>query len=504
LQRLIKKILDILTSIKRIGDSIDLISELMTKHFGIPIEVSKRLVEKKYRPYINSLKNDLWILVEFPYVDKVYRDSYYSYFSTKLNHNVKDCIRISIFDSKITYSQFRNEKSINRIRKKYLGFIVLRPTPPNITGRSVISPRAFKVIDFNCCTVDVPTTVNSVKMKVNGFPHSSQDTETITCAETTLWACMEYFGFKYSDYKPILPSQITNILGKVSYERQIPSKGLTILQISSALKEFGFGSKVYHSSQYPDNFSTIYSTYIESGIPVIVGLAKNNSPGHAILGIGREILGEEHIEKCGLTKTLQGNIQVYDLDSITKKFVFIDDNFPPYQQSLFDSPCQYYNDPDWQMKRINCFVVPLYSKIYLEAFEAKNFVYDLLSLSLIKSLPNSAIALRFYLASSRSYKDWIASSSGMTAYLREIILNTAMPKFIWVAETGSKESFKQKKANGLVLLDATGANTYDMKPLIIAVNNGILVRFNSKTNDLDYTNFPSNEFLIYERNLKYI
>lgn len=54
----------------------------------------------------------------------------------------------------------------------------------------------------------MPTKVLGVKLFIEGFPHSSQDSETITCAETTIWAAMEYFGTRYSDYKPVLPSTI--------------------------------------------------------------------------------------------------------------------------------------------------------------------------------------------------------------------------------------------------------------------------------------------------------
>lgn len=488
--------------IKSIGDSVPVITDLLTDNFGITRKISERLVNNEYMPYVNTMKDELWVVVEVPYVDKVYRDSYYNYFSTKLNHEKKDCIRISIFKAEINYEQFRNEEEIKELRKKFLGFIVLRPTPPFITGRSLIAPEAFKSNSFKCCMVEMPVSVNSVKMSIKGFPHSSQDTETITCAETTLWACMEYFGFKYPDYKPILPSHITNTLKRVSFERQLPSNGLNILQMSSALKEFGFGSKIYHSGQYGDKFPLIFSSYIESGIPVIIGLTKGNAPGHATLGIGREVITDAHIDGCLPMPALPGNIQIFDLDNIAKKFILIDDNYPPYQTAFFGDPCKYYLDPEWHTMKINYFVVPLYSKIYLEAYEAKKFVYDLLSLSQVKLADDSVIALRFYLTSSRSYKDWIAASAGMQEEIKEIILTTAMPKFIWVAELGTKETFKLKKATGLVLLDATGANTHDLKPLIFAAHTDQLVNFDPDTKELVKVNLPLQEFSIYEQNLK--
>jgi hypothetical protein len=177
--------------------------------------------------------------------------------------------------------------------------------------------------------------------------------------------------------------------------------------------------------------------------------------------------------------------------------VFIDDNYPPYQKADFNDPRGHYLNTSFHPLRISYFVVPLYSKIYLEAFEAKGFVHHLLSESQIKIADDSEVVMRFYLTSSRSYKDCIAAYAGMQEELREIILSTAMPKFIWVTELGTKATFKQVKANGVILLDATGANTFNLKPLIIAAFNDKLANFDPDTNELTESNLTLQEFSIY-------
>lgn len=499
--------MNILLNIKPINESESILIDLLKTDFAIPQAIAERLVEKEYRPYTESFIPGLWVLIETPYVDRVYRDSYYSYFSSKLNHNRKDCIRISFFKSKINFDDFRcgDEEVILELKKKFLGFIVIRPTPPNIIGRSVISPKAFKHNSFNCRLVNVNTTVNSVKMSVRGFPHSSQDTETITCAETIIWACLEYFGTEYPEYTTILPSKITNILSKVAFERQLPSEGLNVLQISSSLKELGFGSKIYFARDGDGNLSStfpdIFSTYIESGIPLIVILHKKTGSGHAVLCIGHEVLNDSHFDQLITPKNLNG-IQIHDFDSIRKKFVLIDDNYPPYQTAYFDDPCRYYTNTSFHDYKIEYIVAPLYPKIYLDAFEAKKFLYDLISISPWKMEPGSLVAVRFYLASTRSFKDWLALKSQMQEELREIILSISMPRFIWIAELGSKESFNKGKANGIILIDATGANKKDLKPLIIAAHSNKLFFFDPQTNE---PNPPQDiilkEFLMYQ-NLK--
>lgn len=177
-------------------------------------QLDKNYAEFIYREYLQrpkyfeNLIDTIWILIESPYIDKVYRDCYYTYFSSKSAHYMKECIRLSFFNEEIKPEHFTTEAHYKNLQERYMGFIILRPTDPKIVGRSTLSPKAIKNNNFLCITAPIKATANSIKFSVNGFPHSSQDTETITCAETTLWAMMEYFGNKYPEYKPVLPSHI--------------------------------------------------------------------------------------------------------------------------------------------------------------------------------------------------------------------------------------------------------------------------------------------------------
>jgi hypothetical protein len=349
-----------------------------------------------------------------------------------------------------------------------------------------------------------------VKLSLKGFPHSSQDTETITCAETSIWACVEYFGHQYPEYNPVLPSDIIDVLSKSAFERQLPSHGLDAIQISSTLKKFGFGNKIYFKDIFKDKFMSLLNTYIESGLPVIIGLNKldqlsntwkYDTPGHAVIFIGREELTDKHINGCFSIETVD-KISIRDLSAMNHEYVIIDDNYPPYQLAEYNNPCKYSNDKRYDGLQIAYFIVPLHPKIYLEAFEAKRFLIELLTISKAKLPDNSLTAIRFYLTSSRSYKDWLIRESDMDMKMKKIIVNTSMAKFLWVAELGSSDSFKQKKATGLVLLDATSANTDNCKPLLLSVHNNQLVSFNLNTNKLMRAKLSLAPFNIYQGNLK--
>lgn len=504
--------MNITTQIAPISYGEALITDLLVQEFGINAGIAKELYTTKAKPHLDNLKDTCYLLVETFYIDKVYRDSYYHYYSSKLNKYKRDCIRVSIFEGEIKQEFFRSREHLEKLNETYRGFIVLRPTIPSIIGRSLISPKALKDNNFQFTAVKIHSTVNGVKLSVEGFPHSSQDTETITCAETTLWAVMEYFGNKYSEYKPTLPSKIIHALNRITSERQIPSKGLNITQMSYALRDFGFGTRIYSRSTYGAEFDKLLSSYGESGIPIIIGI--DNHPagtiGHALLCIGHENITNAMIDAipannfndAGLTKKYDDKgLKLYDADSAIKNFVFVDDNFPVYQKALLSAPAAHYPAP-WRTCQIKNFIVPLYPKIYLEAFEAKKFVINFLSIGPRPLANNSEVLIKFFLTSSRSFKDCLALNSSFDADIKELVLETPMPKFIWVTELGTKELLKDKKANGLIILDATEADTRQNKPLIFAAYQGGINKFDYTKGELEDFSLVLPEFEIYENNLK--
>lgn len=496
-----------------INQCVALIKQLLIEEFSIN-ELFADGLALEAKPHFDNLVDTCYLLAETGYVDKVYRDSYYNYYSSKLVPYKRDCVRISLFDGEVKPEDFSNPDLLKKTEEKYRGFLILRPTEPQIIARSLISPLALKNNSFLSCTTKIQATVNSIKVCVDGFPHSSQDSETITCAETTLWAVMEYFGNKYPEYKPVLPSTIIKSLNELSFERQIPSKGLNIQQMSFTLKEFGFGTRIYSRNFYNKDFERLLSTYIESGIPIILGVDNfeiGGSIGHALLCVGREKINEAQIENLEpnliedaglLARIIAKELTFYDWDNVKKPFIFIDDNFPVYQRSSMEKPVQYYKDSEWDKCVVTHFIVPLYPKIYLEAYEAKNYVFRFLVSNLSPIEAKSEVLIRFYLASSRSFKHDISFNRGIDPNVREIILETQMPKFVWVAELSNKAKIKIKMAVGLLILDATEANLSFNYPLILAYYKDKLITPNFENNTLEQKIVSSSSFSIYENNLK--
>lgn len=486
----------------------DTLRSFLESKFQISGNNVVRYLDQLMTRYLMELKDDgLSYLVEYPYTDKVYRNSFYHYYASKLYAYKRDCIRVSVFSESISLSNFRNPDELDLLRQSYLGFFVIRPLTPALLGRNTLDKRAFKQGDaILTMTAPIHATINGIKLIVNSFPHSSQDSETISCAETTLWSLMEYFGNKYPEYNPILPSKIHEVLSFRKPERQVPSKGLELMDISFALKKFGFGSKVYSKREFGDQFFNIFRIYIESGIPVVTVL-QSQTIGHAVLCIGRKEFAVEDLStitplEIRLNDAGKGSIFLYFNSRIERDFVFIDDNFAPFQQASLSAPCAHYNSTDWDSCEISAFVVPLYPKIYLEAYQVEKYLLIYLKNYLqIHLKGGERIFFRMFLASSRSFKQHIALNPSLKAGVKEILISCTMPKFIWIAELSDPDLILERKGNGLIILDATEVNIEDNKPLILSVFQNTLTIWNDQVGELEDIPLDLGYFDIYTNNL---
>ncbi|MBC9932878.1 hypothetical protein [Chitinophaga qingshengii] len=488
---------------------------VMTEEFAVSQKNAESAYDGRLEEFFNRLKGSAQFVIEYPYVDKVYRDSYYSYFSSKLQQYQRNCIRVSVFDGSVAPDQFRNATGVADLRSRYWGFVIIRPTIPNVLGRSVVSPRALRENGFLCLTSKFQTTVCAVKFEAVGFPHASQDTETITCAETALWAMMEYFSSRYTEYKPLTASTIMNTLRNQSYFRQLPSEGLSIKQMSFALRELGFGTKSYLRTMYSSaSFTNLLSIYIESGIPLILSISDRyigGGIGHAVLAIGRTETTSDDIDRLVVSmeedavvaaRMCEKNIRIVECADIEHRFVFIDDNYSAYQLASLEEPMVYYNNDSWRRCEIVEFLVPLYPKVYMDAMAARLYIKDVLMGERFNIPSDTELFIRVFLTSSRSYKDYLAIEDNFPGKFKEAILNLPMPKFIWVGEISSRVLMKQRMANGLVIVDVTEIQTSGDHALLAwgygeycYYKNGLVVKLVQNT-------IPLKMFNIFINNLK--
>jgi hypothetical protein len=453
-----------------------------------------------FKGMIENLREDLWCFIEAPYVDRIYRDAYYNYYSSKLAEYNRNCLRVSFFNQPIQKDLFYSQSGHQELEDNFLGFTVLR-IPPHIQnpGRTALSPKAFKKKDFICELAPIKATVGGVKVSVDAFPFSSQDGECMTCAETSIWAVMEYYGNKYAERKLILPSEIHKAFQRDT--RILPSEGLSVMEIASALTHFGFGTHLYWRKRDPNGkenpidaemFRRNLFYYIESGIPVILGLQNGNNVGHAVAAIGHENISSSEILSSIKNKTNPETAnECIDTADIRRKLILIDDNCPPYIAVEYEKPCSHYSGADSKDYMIDYYIVPLYHRIYLDAGKASKLLSNLivhpkLGWKKLSSKGSQSVIKRIFLTTCNSYKSFVLQSD-MDSRIKELIQMLLLPKFIWIAELSTPEIYLSDKACGLILLDATGSNRLESIKMLLYP--GLI--------DFDYGNFS-----IYRNNLK--
>lgn len=114
-----------------------------------------------------------------------------------------------------------------------------------------------------------------------------------------------------------------------------------------------------------------------------------------------------------------------------------------------------YTDGRLDRCTVKTVVVPLYKKIYLEAIRAKQLLLTILGDKDFGFRFDRNFVFKAFLTSSRSFKQHIVNLKGLSVKVKDGLLETPMPKFIWCAEIFSSHNFSRNVASGLIIKDAT-------------------------------------------------
>lgn len=456
-------------------------------------------IKKSIENIIRLFYFPITIIYEPYYVDRVYRDEYYRYYSKKHFHISRNTKRFIFINGIYAKTDFLSddEQKYESIKEDLIGTVVSKPT--QTIGRTLLRPSKLKIPRCYIRTTAFEMMIYGKLYPLQAFPFSGQDSEVMTCAEVNIWQIMEYFGSRYKDYKTLLPSELMDLVKENSDSRILPSDGLTVEQESSLFMKNGLSPliyykhldyieedsyKVYEACQDP-SFLDILHFYVESGMPVLINLRERDNPkgdNHSITCIGHEYvepvqlldrmekniieIGKEELDK---RKTVKYNeICIYQSWSGYKKYVLLEDHSSPYQ--VLDLENLTFDDfqDEKNYWEIESFVVPLYKHVFVSAEDAYGIFLSLIKEN-FEGISNAIgndlqscqpeIVIRMYLATSRSFKDFRvkhtlnSSSEGLNEKL--FFSQIAYPKFVWVCEYGTKESYSDSKANGEFILDAT-------------------------------------------------
>ncbi len=436
------------------------------------------------------------VLIEKDYHDKDYRDTYYNFYSKKHANYPTTCFRLNFFSNKISTQTMWN---LSRYNEEFIGFSIIRPTRINTIGRTVFDPRKIGFVKGFIPLAKFEVHILGSRLCVEGFPYISQDTDLTICAHASCWMIFRYFSQKYQTYAEKLPFQITQLTEDRSLGRLVPSRGITIFQVSEIFANFGFYPLVYDRSFYSDPklFDRLLYYYIESGLPVVAGMSGRK---HAIT-----IIGHYPVEKLDLN----GKSSPINVADYVNGFVINDDNFLPYQSLPRLAGIRGPHTSQYNLAEIDSFVVPIYEKIYLPAehvealamsylrrdskFDPTNYGLDL-----------NDLVIRILLTSSRSYK-YFRVENPIPNNLDRIYRQISMPKFIWLVEITTKALYRDRKVIGEIIFDATASHKDRLAFITIHFPNHLFYHQRDSSDPNAGAEFDLHDALpyaMYENNLK--
>jgi hypothetical protein len=451
--------------------------------------LSPNLIDLFQKRLNSSIKS---IVVEYPYVDKDYRSTYYNFYSKRHRNYDKFCFRLHFFEK-----PFESEDDLPKNDDSYQGSIVLRPTEVTPLGRTQLSPKAIRNFKGFICESTFENNLMGVPLKIKCFPHIMQDTDVTVCAHAVCWMIARYYSEKYVVYPERLLFDIAESIKDISGGRLIPSRGLTLGQISEIFSTIGFYPEIFIRDLYEDTsfFYDILYTYVESGIPIVAAMGEKE---HAVAVIG-------HGPVCSCTEVAEKfDDNLVNARQLIDYLIINDDNFLPYNLMKFETTGE-REDGVYRLEDIDGFVVPLYEKMYLSAENVLRLYHKIFYGKLVDIPDKDKKRLfRVYMTSSRSYKRELRKSKLMNPSMQSAQLELPMPKFIWVVEIASPTNYDKLLTDYRWIIDAT-ANHYERYPfLFIHDRNKMIIHDRALEGELYRILFdsPVQPYELYQNNLR--
>lgn len=484
-------------------------------------KVEQSYIRELLLEIIRCVSSGLTVVCEPNYVDRVYRDTYYTYFATKYDAPSRNCKRLFLFVGEFLPKDIFDYADDNRQRLQecFIGVSVLKPIVQGKIGKTLLDAYKMHIPGY------VRTTIFRFfflghELQVDGFPYSAQDGEMMTCAETSTWNVIEYFGTRYPEHRAILPSEMLHAREALSSERSLPSEGLSVFAISYLFKTFGFAPRICVNKnvgadkaevQEDERFHRTFHYYIESGFPLAVAVTIPGMNGHAIVCMGH---GAEQAMGSGLSRSFLdlSDYPCVNSADLYKQYVLMDDNQPPYRLEEFGGFARYFSDK----AQVQSFVVPLPRHVFLKAIDAEVVAKKMLAnqeLGLprwgkeakINVSEKNPLVFRLFLTSARKFRCVRVRNENTDPMVQGFYGGYPLPKFIWVAEFAAWNIYQEGCVNGEIVIDATATVGKNVAGSVIFIRYGRKWLFHTQNDKLQWEHIQTEadavSYPMYKNNL---
>lgn len=321
----------------------------------------------------------VYYIHEHVYVDRDFVHAYATFYHRTHRVQPKHSSRIHFFRQNLSavddYVAEDRAIALEENERDYLGFIVLRPVRHAPVSWALVSADALMSAD------DIPSERGDVliratyevhllgaQLKVAGVPVSEQDSRTGSCAQSSIWSAARHLHKRYGEpwrsVVDITNAALTPTDAEIATQLPHGSARLGKDAMVRAMKNLGIQPLVYSreiDQPWYEPPHRIVARYLDSGIPVIVGLERSDELGrddqHAVLAVG--LAGHRRVDDLGAgpedEREFGSGLGPATYDSATHLLVN-DDQSGPYKR-LSIRPTAAQATGDWLLSEAT-FILP--------------------------------------------------------------------------------------------------------------------------------------------------
>jgi len=230
--------------------------------------------------YLGHFPGPKTIVVEGKYVDRDFLGDFASYYLRCFHRYSSKCARLHFFLGDISTEQLNEYVSVEAgvafeaghfDNPHYLGFVVVKPLPRSVIGRTCLKTYERGDCRFYPATREHEAHLLGKTFVVESLPFQEQDQVVSACATNALWTCFHATARAFGNASPS-PYEITKAALQFSSEesRDFPHKeGLTAAEIARAIRFVGLEPLSIAYTDLPLLKAAVYA-YLCAGVPLIL------------------------------------------------------------------------------------------------------------------------------------------------------------------------------------------------------------------------------------------
>lgn len=422
------------------------------------------------------------VIVEYDYIDRDFLEDYAAYHVKSFRDYGKKCVRLLFFSLSFSVEDFdhllssgntENQDFLKKFQDEYLGYVVVRPLPRKMIGRTALKTYPKDSTDcerFFPATQYCKSNLFGIPLKVQSLPFQEQDRSVSACATSAVWSVLHKTAslFNHSTLSPVAVTKAA-MQGIPISGRIFPNSGLTANQISNALRSVGLeaqytGFQDFSTEKHVLDFKEQVYAYLQAGIPLILGFdlyaqdskqswSKRGHHAVAIAGYGMSKepylyapsskdfprLAAHRIKKLYVHDDQTGpfsNMEFFDTLNDSLIDASPSTKIATIATSWTSNACKYRAKPAF-------LTVPLYHKIRIDYADIRRTIFDI-NQSICNALANTSMRKAMSLSQWRTEYSWNISLSNVNDMKKEMFenrtissqerkgfLECSLPRFFW-------------------------------------------------------------------------